>query len=254
MKELLKIEKLVKSYGEKKVLDHMDFTVYEGEILGYLGPNGAGKSTTVKCITDIEKIDDGAVYYKENRLSDSKSFSILKRELGVVPQEIAVYLDLSAYANVSFFCSLYGYSGKELKARVYDALSCTGLWEHRKELPSKFSGGMLRRLNIACAIAHQPKLLIMDEPTVGIDPQSRNHILNTIRKLNGEGTTVIYISHYMEEVDALCDRVMIADKGVLIEEGELNQLKKRYAEKGYEKLEDIFLHLTGEELRDEEGA
>ncbi|NLG02375.1 MAG: ABC transporter ATP-binding protein [Clostridia bacterium] len=254
MEELLKVEQLVKAYGEKRVLDHMDFSLFKGEILGFLGPNGAGKSTTVKCMTDIEQFDEGAVYYHSKRLTDAKSFLAFKKELGVVPQEIAIYMDLSAYENVSFFCSLYGYCGKNLKERVKNALTYTGLWEHRKELPSKFSGGMQRRLNIACAIAHSPRILIMDEPTVGIDPQSRNHILNTIRQLNEEGTTVIYISHYMEEIDAICDRVIIADHGVLIEEGGTKELKRKYADQGYEKLEDIFLHLTGEALRDEEGA
>ena len=250
MKTLLQVKGLTKSYGEKQVVQKINFVVNEGEILGLIGPNGAGKSTTVKMMIDVEGKDEGEILYQgSNTKSQMKSF---KQVIGVVPQDIAVYDDLSAYDNVNFFCSLYGYKGKELKARVQEALEFVGLWERRKELPSKYSGGMKRRLNIACSIAHSPKLLIMDEPTVGIDPQSRNHIMESIKALNSRGTTVIYVSHYMEEIEALCNRIIIMDHGKIIEDMEKEHLKEKYNRQGIVTLEEIFLHLTGTELRDEE--
>jgi len=250
MKTLLQVKGLTKSYGEKQVVQKINFVVNEGEILGLIGPNGAGKSTTVKMMIDVEGKDEGEILYQgSNTKSEMKSF---KQAIGVVPQDIAVYDDLSAYDNVNFFCSLYGYKGKELKARVQEALEFVGLWERRKELPSKYSGGMKRRLNIACSIAHSPKLLIMDEPTVGIDPQSRNHIMESIKALNSRGTTVIYVSHYMEEIEALCNRIIIMDHGKIIEDMEKEHLKEKYNRQGIVTLEEIFLHLTGTELRDEE--
>lgn len=247
---LLEVKNLSKAYGEKQVVQKLRLSVKEGEILGFLGPNGAGKSTTVKMIVDVETKDEGSIHFEDEDITRRmKSF---KKQLGVVPQEIAVYEDLSAYDNVNFFCSLYGYSGRELKARVKEALEFVGLWDRRKDMPGKFSGGMKRRLNIACSIAHTPKLLIMDEPTVGIDPQSRYHILEAIRILNKRGTTVIYVSHYMEEIEALCNRIVLMDHGVVIEDMEKEALKAKYRIQGYGTLEVIFLHLTGTELRDEE--
>ena len=247
---MIEVKNLVKRYGSHLAVDHLNFTVESGQIYGFLGPNGAGKSTTIKAITDVEPLDAGSIKF-EGR--ETKEFlKKFKGELGIVPQEIAVYDDISAYQNVLFFCSLYGFRGKDLKARAKEALEFVGLWEKRKELPVKFSGGMKRRLNIACSIAHSPKLLIMDEPTVGIDPQSRNHIMNSIRKLNGRGTTVIYVSHYMEEIEALCNKVIVADQGKIIDQGEKEEFKKRYELRGLHTLEEIFLYLTGSELRDEE--
>ena len=249
MKEsMLQVKGLTKRYGENCVVDQISYEVKVGEILGFLGPNGAGKSTTIKMITGIEDYDAGEVAILGKRQERiTKEFCQM---LGVVPQDIAVYSDLSAYDNVKFFCSLYGYTRKELADRVEDALKFVGLWDNRKERPGKFSGGMKRRLNIACSIAHSPKLLIMDEPTVGIDPQSRNYILEAIKVLNQRGTTVIYVSHYMEEIESLCNRIIIMDHGKILVDMSKNELKAQYAKLGLNGLEEIFLSITGKELRD----
>ena len=191
--DLLSVKNLEKSYGERKVVNAISFSILDGEILGFLGPNGAGKSTSIRTLVGIEKFDGGTLSYKGKIVNINRAE--MKKEIGLVPQDIAVYGDLSAYENVRFFCSLYGFHGKELDRRVKEALEFVALWDRRKEKPGKFSGGMKRRLNIACSIAHSPKLLILDEPTVGIDPQSRNYILEAIRILNKRGTTVIYVSH-----------------------------------------------------------
>lgn len=250
MSTLLEVRNLSKTYGDKKVVQQLQFHINEGEIIGFIGPNGAGKSTTIKMIIDVETMEDGEILFLGR--STKEELTLFKRSIGVVPQEIALYEDISAYDNVKFFCSLYGYSGKELKKRVQEALEFVGLWERCRELPSKYSGGMKRRLNIACSIAHSPKLLIMDEPTVGIDPQSRNHIMESIKELNRRGTAVIYVSHYMEEIETLCNRILIMDHGNVIEDMDKQELKVKYQEQGCSTLEDIFLKLTGTQLRDEE--
>lgn len=253
MKEnMLQVKEITKRYEGNCVVDHINYELKTGEILGFLGPNGAGKSTTIKMITGIEDVDEGSVIIQGKReLYATREYSQM---LGVVPQDIAVYGDLSAYDNVKFFCSLYGYSGKELSDRVEEALKFVGLWDRRKERPGKFSGGMKRRLNIACSIAHSPKLLIMDEPTVGIDPQSRNYIMEAIQTLNQRGTTVIYVSHYMEEIEHLCDHIIIMDHGKILEDMQKRQLKEKYVKQGLHNLEDIFLFITGKELRDEQAG
>lgn len=247
---LLELKELRKSYGENCVVNNLSFGIKEGEVVGFLGPNGAGKSTTIKMITGIEALNKGEIYFEGNNICSQQN--VFKKQLGIVPQDIAVYDDLTAYENVSFFCSLYGFRGTELKRRTKEALEFVGLWDRRKECPGKYSGGMKRRLNIACSIAHSPKLLIMDEPTVGIDPQSRNHIMETIKELNRRGTTVIYVSHYMEEINELCDRIIIMDHGVLLKDQQKEQLLKDYSVEGLVTLEEIFLQLTGKQLRDEE--
>ncbi len=250
MKKILEMKDVKKSYGEKIVVDGISFGVKEGDILGFLGPNGAGKSTAIALITSITSLDGGEIWYQGSDTNrNQKGF---KRELGVVPQDLAIYEDLSAYDNVKFFCSLYDYRGKELKERTQKALEFVGLWDRRKDMPRKYSGGMKRRLNIACSIAHTPKLLIMDEPTVGIDPQSRNHIMEAIKTLNKNGTTVIFVSHYMEEIETLCKHVVIMDHGKLLEDTGIDELKEKYQPFGFNGLEEIFLHLTGTELRDRE--
>lgn len=248
---LLKIKNINKQYGDKKVVSGESFDVLEGDILGFIGPNGAGKSTSINMMTTILSPDSGEIYFQGKEIK--KQENVYKRALGVVPQDLAIYEDLNAYDNVKFFCSLYNFKGEELKQKVKEALEFVGLWDRRKDLPSKFSGGMKRRLNIACAIAHSPKLLIMDEPTVGIDPQSRNNILETIKTLNKRGTTVIYTSHYMEEIDALCNRIVLIDKGTILEDLDKEVYKNKYKNLGCETLEDIFLKLTGTDLRDMEG-
>lgn len=245
MENILEVNNLEKTYGERKAVKGISFAVKEGEILGFLGPNGAGKSTSINMISTVVDYDGGSIQFLEKDIKNNENY--LKRNLGVVPQDIAVFSNLSAYDNVKFFCSLYGIRGKELRKNVEEALNFVGLWDRRKDFPKEFSGGMKRRLNIACSIAHKPKLLIMDEPTVGIDPQSRNNILETVKKLNSEGTTIIYTSHYMEEVESICSRLIIMDEGSIIEEGMKEELKIKYSK---DNLEDVFLELTGKELRD----
>lgn len=245
MENILEVKKLQKNYGERKAVNGISFAVKKGEILGFLGPNGAGKSTSINMISTVVDYDGGSISFLGKDIKKNENY--LKRQLGVVPQDIAVFSNLSAYDNVKFFCSLYGIRGKELRKNVEEALNYVGLWERRKDFSTQFSGGMKRRLNIALAIAHKPKLLIMDEPTVGIDPQSRNNILETVKKLNNEGTTIIYTSHYMEEVESICTRLIIMDEGNIIEEGLKEDLKTKYSK---DSLEDIFLELTGKALRD----
>ncbi|SNX53958.1 ABC transporter ATP-binding protein [Thermoanaerobacterium sp. RBIITD] len=219
----VRIEGLTKRFGDLVALDNINLEIEEGEIYGFLGPNGAGKSTAINIICGLLKIDKGNVYVLEKEIRKDPDFT--KRNIGIVPQDIAIYGDLSAYENVSFFASLYGLKGRELRENVEMALKFVGLDDKAKWIANKFSGGMKRRLNIACAIAHRPKIIIMDEPTVGIDPQSRNHILESVRRLNEMGSTIIYTSHYMEEVEAICTKISIIDHGKIIAEGTKEELK-----------------------------
>ncbi|EKN71709.1 ABC transporter-like protein [Neobacillus bataviensis LMG 21833] len=219
---LLEVNNLIKRYGDFLALDHITFSINEGEIFGLLGPNGAGKTTTISIISSLTQYDGGEVKFlgKETKWHEME----IKRELGIVPQEIAIFEDLTAYENLDYFGRLYGLRGSLLKERIEEALSFTGLTDRQKDRPKGFSGGMKRRLNIACAILHHPKLIIMDEPTVGIDPQSRNHILQSIKELNKMGSTIIYTSHYMEEVEEICTRVAIVDHGRVIAQGTKEEL------------------------------
>ncbi|MCB2296235.1 ABC transporter ATP-binding protein [Clostridium tagluense] len=248
MENLLKVIGLNKSYGKNQVVKNLSFEVKKGEILGFLGPNGAGKSTTISMISTLVDMDEGKVLFNDKDISNNEGE--FKKSLGLVPQDIAVFSDLSAYNNVKFFCSLYGIKGQKLRDKSKQALEAVGLWERKNDYPDSFSGGMKRRLNIACSIVHSPKLLIMDEPTVGIDPQSRNNILEVIKNLQKQGTTIIYTSHYMEEVDAICSRIIILDKGEIIEQGNKDAIKEKYRAKGLNSLQEIFLNITGKELRD----
>lgn len=209
LEKILEVKNLKKSYKKNKAVDGLSFDLYRGEILGILGPNGAGKSTTINILSTILKKDEGEIKYLGEELE--KNLKQIKQNLGVVPQDLAIYEDISAYKNIEFFASLYGIKKEELKNAVEEALKFVGLEERKDDKPKTYSGGMKRRLNIAIAIAHKPKILILDEPTVGIDPQSRNHILSSIQKLRKEGTTVIYTTHYMEEIEEIADRVIIMD-------------------------------------------
>jgi ABC-2 type transport system ATP-binding protein len=224
----IQIQNVVKKYGNKISVDHLNLTIHEGEVFGLLGPNGAGKSTTIKMLSGMLKIDQGDM--KLDGFSVSGNPIEVKRRIGLVPQELAIYENLSARENVAFFAKLYGLRGNLLKERVNEALEFVGLMDRQMDKPNSFSGGMKRRLNIACAIMHHPKLIIMDEPTVGIDPQSRNHILDSVRKLNKMGSTIIYTSHYMEEVSAISSRVGIIDHGHLIACGTQEELKAKVAQ------------------------
>lgn len=228
MCEILKVNSLCKNFGERKVLENLSFGIKEGEILCLLGPNGAGKSTTINILCGLLGYESGEITWKDNDVK--RHLDKFKRELGVVPQDLAIYEDLSAIKNVKFFASLYGIRGKELDKRVKESLQFVGLWDRKDDKASSFSGGMKRRLNIACSITHRPTLLVMDEPTVGIDPQSRNHILSSIKKLKEKGMTILYTTHYMEEVETISDRIIIMDSGKIIAEGTKESLKQEMSD------------------------
>ncbi|MBE6046840.1 MAG: ABC transporter ATP-binding protein [Clostridium sp.] len=219
---VLEILNLQKKYDERQVLNNLSFYVKEKEILGFLGPNAAGKSTSINIISTVLSPDRGNILFMGEDIKKNKKK--YKKSIGVVPQKLAIFENVSAFHNVKFFAGFYDLSPKEINERVYEALDMVGLKDRAGNLPRTFSGGMKRRLNIACSLVHKPKLLILDEPTVGIDPQSRNHILNVIKKLRDQGTTVIYTTHYMEEVEAICDRVVIIDEGKIIKEGSIKEL------------------------------
>jgi len=220
---ILEVRNLIKRYGNILAVDNISFSIKEGEIFGLLGPNGAGKTTAIETIIGIRNADKGEIYIFGK---DMKKYgSEIKRHIGIVPQDIAIYPDLTAYENVEFFGRLYDIKGSLLKSRVEEVLEFTGLSDKRKQQAKKFSGGMKRRLNIACALVHRPKLIIMDEPTVGIDPQSRKHIIESVKKMRDEGSTIIYTSHYMEEVEELCTDIAIMDYGRIIARGSKEELK-----------------------------
>lgn len=224
MMEVMTVRQLSKSFQGKRVLQGIDFDVRCGEVLCILGPNGAGKSTTIHILTAALGSDAGEIRFHGTRISEQ--LTAYKKSIGIVPQEIALYDELSAEQNLRFFASLYGLHGRQLKEAVEEALEFAGLSDRRHDKVKTFSGGMKRRLNIACAIAHHPELIIMDEPTVGIDPQSRNHILSSILKLREQGRTVIYTTHYMEEVEVISSRIIIMDYGAIIAEGTKEELKE----------------------------
>lgn len=246
---ILRTTDLTKKYQNKVVVDNLNIEIRKGEVFGLLGPNGAGKSTTMNMICSIVRPTAGAIeLFGKDALKHKKK---VIHKLGYIPQELAIHGSLKAWENVELFTSLYGIKGKELKKAVDESLEYVGLLEKKKEFAKNFSGGMKRRLNIACAIGHKPNLLIFDEPTVGIDPQSRNFILEKIKESNENGSTVIYTSHYMEEVEAICTRIAIMDNGKIIACGTSEELKKLVS-KGNENitLEEVFLTLTGKKLRD----
>ncbi|MCM1231341.1 MAG: ABC transporter ATP-binding protein [Ruminococcus flavefaciens] len=217
---LLTISNIHKAYKKHVAVENVSFEIEKGDIYGILGPNGAGKSTTINTIVGFLKHDSGNIVFE-----DKYSIKEWRKNIGYVPQELAIYLDLTAEENVRFFCALYGFKGNELEKRTRLALEFTGLQNESGKKASEFSGGMKRRLNIATAIAHTPKLVIMDEPTVGIDPQSRNHILESIKRLNAEGTTVLYTTHYMEEVEEICNKIIIIDHGKVVANGYKSDVK-----------------------------
>ena len=224
----LEINELSRKFGDFTAVDNISLKIKEGDIYGLLGPNGAGKSTTISMICGLLKISGGEI--KLFGTDVSKSMKGQNKLIGYVPQDIALYENLTAYENLKFFAQLYGLKGETLKKNITEALEFVGLTDVKDKMPGKFSGGMKRRLNIACAIIHKPKIVIMDEPTVGIDPQSRNHILDSVRKLNGTGTTIIYTTHYMEEVESICNEISIIDHGNVIVSGSKEELKNIVSE------------------------
>lgn len=223
-KTVVKIENLVKRYKELVALDHFDLEIKEGEIFGLLGPNGSGKTTTINCLLSLLSFDKGTIEIFGKKMTPV-SYDI-KREIGVIMQNVAVFDEMTVYENIDYFCGLYIRDKKLRSQYVEEAIAFTGLEDFRKFRPKKLSGGLLRRLNIACGIAHKPKLIILDEPTVAVDPQSRNKILEGIKQLNADGATIIYTSHYMEEVEQICTRIAIMDKGKKIAEGTTDELKR----------------------------
>ncbi|MDU5107454.1 ABC transporter ATP-binding protein [Clostridium sp.] len=227
--KVIEIKDLVKKYEDIIAVDNINLSIEEGEIYGILGPNGAGKSTTISLICSLLFPTSGEIKVFGEDIR--KNLKGIKKYLGLVPQNIALYKDFTAYENVKFFGELYGLRGKKLNEAIDNALEFTGLLDVKKKKAEKFSGGMLRRLNIACAIVHRPKILIMDEPTVGIDPQSRNNIMQAVKKLNKEGVTIIYTTHYMEEAESLCSKIAIIDKGKIIVEGTKEELKEIVSDK-----------------------
>ncbi len=246
---VLKTTDLMKKYGSHTVVDGLNLEIKRGEIFGLLGPNGAGKSTTMNMICSIKKPTAGSIELFGKDIEKQKK-EVIKR-IGYIPQELAIHGKLKAWENVELFTSLYGIRGEKLKETVRTSLAYVGLSERKDEFAKNFSGGMKRRLNIACAIGHQPELLIFDEPTVGIDPQSRNFILEKIKESNENGATIIYTSHYMEEVEAICTRIAIMDNGKMIACGTSSELKQMVAKDRDDiTLEEVFLTLTGKKLRD----
>lgn len=243
---VVKVENLVKRYKELVALDHFNLEIMEGEIFGLLGPNGSGKTTTINCILSLLDYDKGCieVFGKEIH-PDSYD---LKRHIGVVMQDVAVFEELTVYENIDYFCGLYIKDRHLRKTYVEDAIKFVELTDFRKFYPKKLSGGLLRRLNIACGIAHKPKLIILDEPTVAVDPQSRNKILEGIEELNRQGAAIIYTSHYMEEVEQLCTRIAIMDKGKNLAIGTTEELKRMI--KKSEIISIDILDLTEEQLKD----
>lgn len=220
---VVKVSNLVKRYGDLIALDHFGINIRKGEIFGLLGPNGSGKTTAINCILALLTIDKGEIEVFGKKMTPA-SYDI-KKDIGLVMQNVAVIDELTVSDNIDFFCGLYVHDRRERKELVEEAIEFVGLSDFRKFYPKKLSGGLLRRLNIACGIAHKPKLIILDEPTVAVDPQSRNSILEGIVRLNKAGATVIYTSHYMEEVEQICTRIGIMDKGRIIAEGTKDELK-----------------------------
>lgn len=224
MDNIIEVKNLVKKYKEITAINNLSFEVKEGEILGLLGPNGSGKSTTMNCILSLLNFSQGTIkIFGKEMKPDSYD---IKSKIGVIFQDVAVFEELTVYQNIDYFCGLYVKDKKTRKKYVEDAIKLVGLEDFVKFYPKKLSGGLLRRLNIACGIAHKPKLIFLDEPTVAVDPQSRNNILDGIKKLRNNGATIVYTTHYMEEVEILCDRVIIIDKGQIIAQGTTEELKE----------------------------
>ena len=223
MKKIIEVKNLTKEYKNLKAVDDLSFEVYEGEILGLLGPNGSGKSTTMNSLLSLLNFSKGKIKIF-NKEMQPDAYDI-KAQIGVVFQDVSVFDELTVMDNIDYFCGLYIKDKETRNKYVEDAIKLVGLENFKKFYPKQLSGGLLRRLNIACGIAHKPKLIFLDEPTVAVDPQSRNNILDGIKKLRDDGATIIYTTHYMEEVEILCDRVIILDKGKIIASGTTDELK-----------------------------
>ena len=224
MANIIEVKNLTKNYKNLTAVDNLSFSVKEGEIVGLLGPNGSGKSTTINSILSLLKYNKGTIKIFGKEMNPD-SYDI-KAKIGVIFQDVAVFDELTVYDNIDYFCGLYIEDKNTREKYVEDAINLVGLTDYKKFYPKQLSGGLLRRLNIACGIAHKPKLIFLDEPTVAVDPQSRNSILDGIKELRKNGATIVYTTHYMEEVEILCDRVIIIDKGKIIAEGTIDELKQ----------------------------
>lgn len=224
MKSIIEVQHLTKKYKNLKAINDLSFEVKEGEILGLLGPNGSGKSTTINCLLSLLNFESGSIKIMGSEMSPD-AYDI-KKNIGVIFQEVAVFDELTVYENIDYFCGLYIKEKKIRKTYIKEAIELVGLENYTKFYPKQLSGGLLRRLNIACGIAHKPKIIFLDEPTVAVDPQSRNNILDGIKKLRDDGATIIYTTHYMEEVEILCDRIIILDAGHIIASGTSDELKE----------------------------
>jgi ABC-2 type transport system ATP-binding protein len=248
---MLEATDLWKKYGELQAVAGISLKVQPGQIVGLLGPNGAGKTTTVSMISGLTAPDRGSVLVDGMPLTETANEA--KRKIGLVPQEIALYEELGAEANLRLMGALYGVEGKLLDERVKAALTLVGLADRARDKPSKFSGGMKRRLNIACALVHDPDVLLLDEPTVGVDPQSRNAIFENLESLRDRGKALVYTTHYMEEAERLCDPIVIVDHGKVVASDTRENLLKLGTAPVVPKgpsLESVFLQLTGSALRD----
>ena len=224
MENIIEVKNLTKKYKELKAIDNLSFEVKKGEILGLLGPNGSGKSTTINCILSLLTFQEGQInIFNKEMKPDAYD---IKSKIGVIFQDVAVFEELTVYDNIDYFCGLYINDKKVRKENVEYAIKLVGLEDFKKFYPKQLSGGLLRRLNIACGIAHKPELIFLDEPTVAVDPQSRNNILDGIKKLRDNGATIVYTTHYMEEVEILCDRIIILDKGKILASGTTDELKE----------------------------
>ena len=224
MENVIEIKNLTKQYKKNKAVDNLSFEVHKGEILGLLGPNGSVKSTTINCVLSLLNFNKGNIKIFNKEMTPN-SYDI-KRKIGVVFQDVAVFNELTVFENIDYFCGLYISDKLKRKKYIEDAINLVGLQEFKKYYPKQLSGGLLRRLNIACGIAHKPEIIFLDEPTVAVDPQSRNNILDGIKTLRANGATIVYTTHYMEEVEILCDRVIILDKGKIIASGTNDELKE----------------------------
>ena len=249
---VVEIKGLVKNYGSLRALDGLDLTVDSGEIFGFLGPNGSGKTTAMNCMLSLLSYDRGSVKIFGKEMKPNRYD--IKKDIGVVPQNVAVFKDFNVRENIDYFCGLYVKDRKKRRELVDEAIEFVGLQDFVKFRPKKLSGGLLRRLNLVCGIAHKPKLIILDEPTVAVDPQSRNRILEGIKELNEQGSTIIYTTHYMEEVEEICTKVVIMDHGKILAQGTTDELKQQvsldHVLSELPTLNEVFLEITGKELRD----
>ena len=242
--EAVKISGLTKHYGDFCALSDLNLSVGKGEIFGLLGPNGSGKTTAIMCLLSLINYESGRIEIFGEEMGPASAS--LKSQIGIVPQDVAVFQTFTVYENIDYFCGLYEKRRRVRKTLVEDAIAFAGLEKFKNFKPHQLSGGLLRRLNLACGIAHKPRLIILDEPTVAVDPQSRNRILKGIQDLNKAGSTILYTTHYMEEVESICSKCVIMDGGKILREGTVSEIKG-----GRDvSLNEVFLDITGRSLRD----